>query len=299
MGIAGLPDWLSKPLAICLIDLLLAGDNALVIALVCRTLPPRRRQAVLLFGTVAAIALRVALAGLAGTILTLPGLKLAGGGMLAVLALNLAHPAPRRMSASPEFDERGDIVAAVFLVTLVDVLMSLDNVLALAAVAGDDLLYLAIGLLLSVSIVMFGSGLVAHLLDRFPDLARFGAALLGWVAGQMTISDTLVRDWVTTQAPALPLLVPVLAGVYVYLMGRDVPARTPARDVVASPSIPRSSPRPERIATAPASPPRRAHVQATESGDPERFLLIGLVALFVVAGLLLGLATLLGGGVLH
>jgi YjbE family integral membrane protein len=155
MSLAGMPDWLSKPFAIFLIDLLLAGDNALVIALVCRTLPARDRRLALALGALGAVLLSVLLAGLAASVLALPGLKLAGGLLLAVLALNLVLPGARQVPVSPALDERSDIVAAAILVTLFDLLMSLDNVLALAAIAGDSLLYLAAGLLLSVSIVMW------------------------------------------------------------------------------------------------------------------------------------------------
>lgn len=299
MSVAGLPDWLSKPFAVFLIDLLLAGDNALVIALVCRTLPARDRRLALLFGALGAVLLRVLLAGLAGGLLALPGLKLAGGLLLAVLALNLVLPGERQIAVSSALDERSDLVAAAVLVMLFDLLMSLDNVLALAAIAGDSLLYLAAGLLLSVSIVMFGSALVAQLLDRFPDLERLGAALLGWVAGQMIVSDALLQRWIATQAPALTLLAPALIAAYVYLLAGDRPRPSPTMKIAATrpPAPPplRRKPAPavRESATVP-DPARPGAAQSKRSVPPE---VIALTALFVVAGLFLAVVAYLGGGV--
>jgi YjbE family integral membrane protein len=296
MNLAGLPDWLSKPFAVLLIDLLLAGDNALVIALVCRTLPLRRRRMILLFGAIGAIVLRVLLAGLAGTMLALPGLKLVGGLLLELLALNLVLPDHRKAPVSPPLDERSDVVAAAVLVMLFDLLMSLDNVLALAAVAGDSLLYLGLGLLLSISIVMFGSAIVARLLDRFPHLERLGATLLGWVAGRMVVSDALIAGWIATQAPALTALAPALAAAYVYILGRNAPAS--ARAIEISPDLAPAPqpPRPRRRRAAPAAAPPALNSEAADTKRSERLALIALTALFAVAGVFLIVVTYFGGG---
>ncbi|MGO9673274.1 MAG: YjbE family putative metal transport protein [Methylocella sp.] len=295
MNFAGVPDWLTKPFAVFLIDLLLAGDNALVIALVCRTLPPGRRRIVLLFGALGAIVLRVLLAGLAGGVLAVPGLKLAGGLLLELLALNLALPARRRASVSPPLDERSDVVAAAVLVMLFDLLMSLDNVLALAAVAGDSLLYLGLGLLLSISIVMFGSAIVARLLDRFPWLELLGATLLGWVAGRMVVSDALIADWIATQAPALTALAPALAAAYVYILGRKTPASAPA--IAVAPDPPPQPPRPNPArAPAPATASLALDSEPSDLKRSERLTIIALTALFAVAGGILIVVTYFGGG---
>ncbi len=298
MSVAGLPDWLSKPFAVFLIDLLLAGDNALVIALVCRTLPARDRRLALLFGVLGAVMLRVLLAGLAGSLLAAPGLKLAGGLLLAALALNLVLPGERQIAVSPALDERSDLVAAAILVMLFDLFMSLDNVLALAAIAGDSLLYLAAGLLLSVSIVMFGSALVAQLLDRFPDLERLGAALLGWVAGQMIVSDALLQKWIATQAPALTLLAPALMAAYVYLLAGGRPPPSPTMKIAAArpPPPPPLRRKPAQAVRESATVPDPAHPGAAQSKRPVPPEVIALTALFVVAGLFLAVVAYLGGG---
>ncbi|MGD0634834.1 MAG: YjbE family putative metal transport protein [Beijerinckiaceae bacterium] len=284
----GVPDWLSKPTTVFMIDAMLAGDNALVIGLVCRALPPPSRRLVLLFGAAGAVLMRVALAGIAGSMLALPGLKLAGGLLLAVLALNLARPAKDHPALAASIDPRGDIIAGIMMVMLFDVLMSLDNVLALAAVAGDNLLYLALGLALSVSIVMFGSAYVSQALGRFPKLARLGAALLGWVAGQMIVSDAWIEGWVNSQAPALPLAVPVLAAAYIYVLAET--ERAPAAQPVAVPARQAPAPvRPSRkIEPAPADP---------EPENQERLVLIAFVAMTIFAGLFLGVFAYISSGV--
>ncbi len=283
-GLLDLPDWLGKPFAVVLIDLLLAGDNALVIGLVCASLPKRDRRWVLVFGTVGAIVLRVVLAGLAGGILAIPGLKLVGGFVLVLLAMNLATPEASRpaVPAASALDERSSLLAGAVLVTLVDVLMSLDNVLALAAVAGGSVAYLAGGLLLSVSLPMFASTLVAGLLARFSNLTRLGAAVLGWVAGAMSLSDAWLQDWVATQAPLLGLLVPGLVALYVYLVG--------GRTVAAPDRVRRAAPEPGR-----AAPPVRAAARQPAAAS-ERMPLIVFTALFVVVGALLAVLSVLGGG---
>jgi YjbE family integral membrane protein len=283
----GVPDWLSKPAAVFMIDAMLAGDNALVIGLVCRALPPPSRRLVLLFGAAGAVLMRVVLAGIAGSVLALPGLKLAGGLLLAVLALNLARPAKDQPALAAPIDPRGDIVAGIMMVMLFDVLMSLDNVLALAAVAGDNLLYLGLGLALSVSIVMFGSAYVSEALGRFPKLARLGAALLGWVAGQMVVSDAWIEGWVNSQAPALPLAVPVLAAAYIYVLAETEPA--PVAEPVPAP--PRQTPAPVR--------PSRQIEPASALPEPEnqeRLVLIAFVAMTIFAGLFLGVFAYISSG---
>ena len=304
----GLPDWLGKPAAVFMIDAMLAGDNALVIGLVCRALPPPSRRLVLLFGAVGAVLMRVVLAGIAGSVLALPGLKLAGGLFLAVLALNLARPVKDTRLVAAPIDPRGDIVAGIMMVMLFDVLMSLDNVLALAAVAGDNLLYLGLGLALSVSIVMFGSAYVSEALGRFPKLARLGAALLGWVAGQMVVSDAWIASWVNSQAPALPLVVPVLAATYVYVLAETESAPTaqpvlaPLRRVLPPQGLPARARPTEPLptqASAPIPPSARIETKAArpEPENQERLVLIAFVAMTIFAGLFLGVFAYISSGV--
>jgi YjbE family integral membrane protein len=289
----GLPDFLGKPLGVVLIDLLLAGDNAVVIALVCLALPARSVRWVLLFGTLGAIGARLVLTVCAGWTLEVPGLKLAGGALLALLALNLARrdhtPLPTVSAQS------ADVVVAALVLMIVDVLMSLDNVLALAAVAGDSPFYLALGLTLSVAILMFASAFVARVLRANPDLARLGAALLGWVAASMLVSDRLLAAWVNEQSPALPAVLPLLAAAYVYLLGGGPPQR------VTEPLVPvvmrqkRTAPR-IPVPPPPMTPPDEDAIpgeNATSTGG-EMWLFLGLFALSAV---FITIVVVLAGGV--
>jgi len=318
MGL-GLPDWLGKPVAVFLIDFLLAGDNALVIGMVCAALPARHRRNVLLFGTIGAILSRVILAGIAGTLLGVPFLRLVGGCLLMIFALNMARNDGDVVRDVPALDQRIDLFAAIVLITLTDVLMSLDNILGLAAVAGDSLVYLSIGLLLSVSIMMFASALVTGVLARFPDMARLGAALLGWVAGQLAISDAWFGSWVDTQAPALPLLVPALAALFVWLSGGAAMPRA-ARAQRTTPRVAASRPPvsgPPKLARAPAAvvaaraapPPRRTSapdpavppdmeapdLETVGAAGADRSLLLLLLALFLVGSVILSGVTIYAG----
>jgi YjbE family integral membrane protein len=295
-----LPDWLGKPLAVLLIDLSLAGDNAVAIALLCANLPRRDRRRVLLIGAFGAVLLRVLLAGLVGLVLAVPGLKLTGGALLALVALNLAARDPRRVAAPAPLDDGSGIWAAAALVTLIDVLLSLDNVVAIAAVAGGSLPYLAGGLMLSVSILMFGSALVVDLLRRYPDLARLGAALLGWVAGQMAVTDPVYSDALAAQAPALPLLVPALVAAFIYLSGPAAPARP--QPVAARPAPRAKAARPPAgrpPSVAEPLPARHEEALPEESGGPERFVLVMFVGLFVIVGLALGALSVFAGGLIR
>ncbi len=150
MSLLGLPNRLGKPLAIAPIDLLLAGDNALVLALVCRTLPPRRLRVVLLLGTLGAVVLRVVL--VAGSVLAGPGLQLVGGTLFTLLAINLAGRDARTLPNVPPLEGRSELLAATVLVMFIDLMISPDHGVALAAVAGGSSGYLVPSLTLTVAI---------------------------------------------------------------------------------------------------------------------------------------------------
>jgi len=208
-----------RPLQIFFVDLMLAGDNALLVAMVCSTLPLRYQSRALFLGTIGAVALRFVMSVAAMTVLALPAVRLVGAVLLMIIALNLVRPTAK----APEQVESAPAIAGVFaagaLIALVDVVMSVDNVVALAAVAQGSVLYLGLGLLLSVPFLFFGNALMVALLRRRPRLVLLGAGVLGWVAGGMLVSDPLVREWILGQAPALDLVVPALAAFYVVALG--------------------------------------------------------------------------------
>ena len=179
---------------IILIDILLGGDNAVVIALACRNLPKEQRLKGVLWGTAGAIILRVVLIAFALTLLTVPYLKLIGALLLAWVALKLLVP---------EHDEHSNIQAsasvwaAVKTIIIADFVMSLDNVIAIAGAAQladpeHQMGLVIFGLLVSIPIIVWGSTLILKLIDRFPSIVTFGAGLLGWIAGGLLVTDVVV-----------------------------------------------------------------------------------------------------------
>jgi len=185
-------DW-SVVLQIILIDILLGGDNAVIIALACRNLHPNQRRAGILWGTAGAIALRIILTIFAVTLLQIPYLKVVGALLLLWIGYKLLADAGGHDENELEAPDK--LFAAVKTIIVADLVMSLDNVLAIAGAAGqvDDQAhqfgYIVFGLIVSVPIIIAGSRLVLFLIDRFPIIVTAGAGLLGWIAGGMLLSD--------------------------------------------------------------------------------------------------------------
>lgn len=231
------PDFWIRWLQIVVLDLTLAGDNALVIALAVRKLPPRQQWQGRLWGTVGAVGLRVLFIGVITFLLRVPLLRAAGGALLLWIAVKLL---------SQEGDgHEGHAVRhgttlyeAIWIIVVADVIMSLDNVLAVAGAAHGDLVLVVFGVGLSIPIVIWGSGLLARLMGRFRWIVDLGAAILGWVAGEMIMDDEVVRGWVDVARGSVPHVV-VRAGLAlgVVLVGRAWAARrrTPARPAEAAP----------------------------------------------------------------
>lgn len=183
---------------IIMIDILLGGDNAVVIALACRQLPAHLRLKGILWGTAGAIVLRVILIAFALTLLQVPFLKLVGAALLLWIGVKLLAPQDEDGHANIQGSDR--LWAAVKTVIVADLVMSIDNVIAIAGAAtgagGSHQLPLVIfGLLVSIPIIIWGSQLVLKLMDRFPLIVTVGGMLLGWIAGTMAHSDPAVRDW--------------------------------------------------------------------------------------------------------
>jgi YjbE family integral membrane protein len=214
-----------------LLDLLLSGDNAMVIALACRSLAPQRLRRAMLIGTGGAIILRLLMATIVGLLMTIPLLKLTGGALLVVIAIKLLlveeEGSDARLDGGSSRSAT-DLWTAVGTIVIADVVMSLDNVVGLAAVAQGNVALLALGLLVSMPLLMFGSLYVTALLRRYPILVRAGGAMLGWIGGDIAISDPIITDWVNQQSPALNLVVPVLVAIYVLLQSRIIERRRPA-----------------------------------------------------------------------
>ena len=222
---------------IIMIDILLGGDNAVVIALACRKLPPDLRTKGIIWGTAGAIVLRVILIFFALTLLAIPYLKLVGAVLLVWIGVKLLVP---------DEDAHGDIQAsdklwaAIKTIIVADLVMSVDNVIAIAGAAegagGDHKMPLVIfGLLVSIPIIVWGSQLVIQLMDRYPVIITLGAMLLGWIAGTMAVSDpALTNPEVMPQMPKLPdegwikYAAGVTGALLVYGVGRGLQARRSA-----------------------------------------------------------------------
>lgn len=171
---------------IMMVNIVLSGDNAVVIALAARSLPTEERKRAILLGSVAAILMRISLTFVALQLLTLPFLKLFGSLMLLWIASKLLSP---EESNGNHVGANNTLASAVRTILIADLVMSLDNVLAVAAAAGGNQMMLIIGLGISIPIVIFGSSLILRLMDRYPVIIDFGAAILGFVAGEMLVSE--------------------------------------------------------------------------------------------------------------
>jgi YjbE family integral membrane protein len=186
--------WLAV-LQIIVINLLLSGDNAVVIAMACRGLPPRQRFWGMVIGAGVAVALRVGFTVVIASLMQLSYLKLAGGLALFIVAARLLLPEKEDKN---QVSAAAHLWLAVWIVVVADIVMSLDNVIAVAAAAEGNLALLAIGLALSVPVIVAAAALVAVLLDRFPILVWAGAALLGWIAGKIIATDPAVLRYVSS-----------------------------------------------------------------------------------------------------
>ena len=192
---------------IIMIDILLGGDNAVVIALACRKLPPKQRTMGILWGTAGAIVLRVILIFFALTLLAIPFLKIVGAILLVWIGVKLLAPDHDDAHGNIEGSDR--LWGAVKTVIVADLVMSIDNVIAIAGAAesagGDHKMPLVVfGLLVSIPIIVWGSQLVIKLMDRFPIIITIGGMLLGWIAGTMAVTDpALVNPEVMKDLPKL------------------------------------------------------------------------------------------------
>lgn len=190
MDIGSTGFWLGL-LEIIWVNILLSGDNAVVIALAARSLPDKQQMPAIAIGSAAAIALRIVLTLVAAELLLLPWLKVIGAILLVYIGVNLLLPEGE--SDGPA-KRNGSMMVAIRTILVADLIMSLDNVVAVAAAAHDSIVLLALGLLISIPIVIFGSTLLLKVIDRLPILVWMGAALLGFIAGEMLVGDPALVD---------------------------------------------------------------------------------------------------------
>lgn len=251
MGFDNFFHYVVLALEVFFLDLLLSGDNAMVIALACRSAPAEQARRAMWFGIGGAIVLRVLLTTFTGFLLSIPVLKLIGGIALTWIAVKLTIEEVE--SNRGQRKKSPGLYSTVSTIVIADLFMSIDNVVALAAVAQGSIIVLTIGLLMSVPLLMFGSLFVTTLLQRYPLLIRGGGAMLGWIAGDIAISDPLISGWVDQQAPALTVVVPMLTVAFVLIESRIVEGAQ-ASAYVLRPKRRAEPLQPERVAAA-ARPP--------------------------------------------
>lgn len=228
LDITTVPFWIAV-LQIITIDILLGGDNAVVIALACRKLPDSQRNKGIFWGVVGAIILRVALIFFALQLLAIPWLKIIGALLLVWIGVKLLQS---------EDDGHGEVTAADTLfaaiktIIIADAVMSLDNVIGVAGAAHGDIRLVIFGILFSIPIVVWGSKLVLKLMDRFPQVITAGGMLLGWIGGGMMVSDPALPADFSTSIPYIKLVFEITGAAIVLLIGKILGARAAARPQV-------------------------------------------------------------------
>jgi YjbE family integral membrane protein len=212
-------------LAIIWVNIILSGDNAVVIALAARSLPPRQQKQAVIWGAGAAVVLRIILTIVAVELLRLPWLRLIGGVLLFWIAVKLMVPED---GGEDGVDSSDNLWAAIKTILIADLVMSLDNVIAVAAVAKDSFVLLILGLAISIPLVIFGATMLMKLMGRWPIIITLGAALIGYVAGEMLVTDPVVKDWVDANAAWLHWAAPAAGVVFVVAAGKWLAARAEA-----------------------------------------------------------------------
>jgi YjbE family integral membrane protein len=215
------PDFWIGLVKIIWINIILSGDNAVVIALAARSLPPHQQRMAVLWGSGAAVVMRIALTVVAVQLLALPYLQIIGGLLLLWIGVQLLGDED---DGDGEAKEHGSLMAAVRTILIADLVMSLDNVIAVAAAAKGSLTLLILGLAISIPLVIFGSTMMIKLMERFPIIIVLGAGLIGWVGGETMISDAVLRDAVQAR-PWLHYAAAAAGAALVIAIGKAVQGR--------------------------------------------------------------------------
>jgi len=205
-------------LQIMLINVVLSGDNAVVIALACRRLSPAHQKKAFLWGSLGVVALMVVLTVFVVYLLSLPYLEMAGSAMLLWIGIKLLVAEDEGDDGKVE--QKSTLAAAIRTIIIADIIMSLDNVLAMAGAAHGHIWMLVVALVITVPVILFGSALLMKLMERFPIFVMIGAALIGWVAGEMAISDPAIKSWVDVNAAILHSVSPIFCAAFVIATGK-------------------------------------------------------------------------------
>ncbi len=211
--------WVTAVLQIVAIDIILGGDNAIVIALACRNLPKHQQRAGILWGTAGAIILRVILVFFATSLMEIPGLRLIGGILLIWIGIKLLTEV-KTHDLEDKISQSSNLLTAIRTIIIADFVMSLDNALAITAAAKGEIGLVVFGLLLSVPIIIWGSALILRLMERFPVIITAGAGLLGWLGGGLVISDKLLVKFTAMSLSPSPTAAAAIGVIFVVVIGK-------------------------------------------------------------------------------
>jgi YjbE family integral membrane protein len=226
------------------VNIILSGDNAVVIALAARSLPAKQQKQAIFWGAGAAIVLRIILTLFAVALLAMPWLKLVGSLLLFWIGVKLLIPEDE----GPDIKAHEHLMSAIKTILIADLVMSLDNVIAVAAAAGGNVLLLVLGLAISIPLVIFGATLLIKLMERYPVIITIGAGLIGWVAGEMLVTDLALQSWLTGLGAAYKDAKPYVGGasleliagaagvVFVVVLGKWIAKRKAAAKASATPA---------------------------------------------------------------
>lgn len=223
----GTPQFWVAVLQIIAIDIVLSGDNAVVIALACRSLPTEQRRKGIFWGVSGAVLLRVLLTFFAVALLGFPYLKLAGAILLLWIGVKLMLPDE---PTAQEIASSESLLAAIRTIIIADFVMSLDNVVAVAAAADGSILLLIFGLIVSIPLIVWSSQIIMRLMDRYPIIITLGAGLLGWVAGDMATTDPVVQPWAERTLPLYEWTMPLIGALFVVAVGSWLSKRAAASE---------------------------------------------------------------------
>lgn len=198
------------------INIVLSGDNAVVIALAARSLPPAQQKQAIMWGSGAAIVMRIVLTLTAVALLSMPYLKLIGSVLLLWIGIQLINSDDE----GDEVESSSNLTSAIKTILIADLVMSLDNVIAVAAAAKGSFVLLVIGLAISIPLVIFGATMLLRLMERFPIIITIGAALLGYVAGEMAVTDPVSQPWIDQHFTALHHILPAACAILVVVVGK-------------------------------------------------------------------------------
>ena len=215
------PEMWTALVKIAIINVVLSGDNAVVIALACRSLNPKDQRKAFIIGTGGIVVLMTLLTVFAAALMTVPYIQLVGSLLLLWIGIKLLLPE----DGNDELKGSSNFWEAVRTIIIADIVMSLDNVLAMAGVAKGHLGMLFVGMVITIPLVLFGSALIMKLMERFPVFITFGAGLLGWVAGEMAIADPSIKDAIDARFHYMEWVAPIVGAIAVVLAGRMLAQR--------------------------------------------------------------------------